>query len=270
MLRVAVVSGAFAASLLLPGAALAQDNGNDWHFRTAAYVFMSDIDGKQTYPAAQDIHVDFSDLVKRTEFSFMGVFDGRYRRVGAFADIIYLDLGNEVEDTDRIGTGLGAGVPLPPGITADLALDMKAWIATFAGYYRIHEGETGSLDVLAGARMARTKTRLDFAFSAPFGPFVGPLQQDSVGNTVEDWDGIVGTRGRVNFGSKREWFALGYADIGTGDSKRTWQVFVGGGRRFGKFDAVIGWRKLGYRYDSESPLERLSYSGPLIGAGVSF
>jgi hypothetical protein len=269
MLRLVAAFGALAAAGLSSPAA-AKDSANDWHFRTAAYVFMPDIDGKQSFPAPQDIHVDFSDLLKRTEFSFMGVFEARYQRVGAFADIIYLDLGDEKNDTDRLLTGFGGGVPLPPGITADLKFDAKTWIVTMGGFYRAIDSEGGSLDILAGARMNRNKARLGYAFSAPFGPFQGPLQQGSLGDTTTIWDAIIGTKGRVNFGRKREWFALGYADIGKGDSKRTWQVFVGGGRRFGRVDTLIGWRKLSYRPKSDSQLERISYSGPLIGASVGF
>jgi len=94
ILRLVAALGALAAAGLSSPAA-AKDSANDWHFRTAAYVFMPDIDGKQSFPAPQDIHVDFSDLLNRTEFSFVGVFEARYQRMGAFADIIYLDLGDE-------------------------------------------------------------------------------------------------------------------------------------------------------------------------------
>jgi hypothetical protein len=263
----------FAVAAVVLGAAspvAATDDPDGWHLRTTVYVFMPDIKGKQSFPAAQDIHVDFSDLLKRTEFSFMGVAEVRYRRFGAFADVIYLDLGRKKNDTDRIGTGAGPGVPLPPGITADLKFDAKTWIVTMAGYYRAIDSEDGALDLFAGARLNRNKARLDFAFSAPFGPFVGPLQQGSVGETVEIWDAVAGAKGRVNFGPKREWFVLSYGDVGTGDSKSTWQVFVGGGRRIGPVDAIIGWRKLSYRPASSSRLEHLSYSGPMVGASVSF
>jgi len=254
-----------------PAAAAAQDkNGSDWSFRAASYVFMSDIDGEQSFPAPQDIHVDFFDLLKKTDFSFMGSFEGRYQKVGAFADVIYLDLGHKRNDTDRLLTGVGPGVPLPPGITADVKLDVKSWIVTMGAMYSPVRTDSGNLDIFAGARMTRTKARIDYSFSDPFGPFTGPLQAGTTGDTTEDWDGIVGTKGRVNFGRNKEWFAVGYGDIGTGNSKRTWQLFVGAGRRFGRFDALIGWRKIAYRYKSDSAIEGMSYSGPLIGTSLSF
>jgi hypothetical protein len=186
------------------------------------------------------------------------------------ADIIYLNLGAKKSNTDRLLTGVGPGVPLPPGITADLKFDAKTWIVTMAASYRVIESNGGNLDLIAGARMNRNKARVGYAFSAPFGPFVGPLQQGSIAETVIVWDGIVGAKGRANFGWKREWFVLGYGDVGTGDSKRTWQIFVGGGRQFGRVDALIGWRKLSYRPGSDSKLQHLSYSGPMVGASVNF
>ena len=260
-----------AAAALWPAAAAAKDKSEDeWSFRAASYVFMSDIDGEQSFPAAQDIHVDFSELLKKTDFSFMGSLEGRYKKVGAFADVIYLDLGHRRNDTDRLLTGLGPGVPLPPGITADVKLDVKSWIVTMGAMYSPVRSDSGNLDLFVGARMTRTKARIDYAFSDPFGPFTGPLQAGTIGDTTEDWDGIVGAKGRVNFGRNKEWFAVGYGDIGTGDSKRTWQLFVGAGRRFGRFDTLIGWRKIGYRYGSDSPIQGMSYSGPLVGASVSF
>ena len=269
VLRLVATSCAFAAALL-PTSAAAQDTASDWHFRAATYVFMPDIKGSQSFPAPQDIHVDFSDLLKRTEFAFMGVYEARYRRTGAVVDIIYLNLGASKSGTDRLGTGLGEGIPLPPGITADLKFDAKTWIVTMAGFYRVIDDESGNLDLIAGARMNRNKARLGYAFSAPFGPFQGPLQQGSIGETTTVWDAIVGAKGRASFGAKREWFVLGYGDIGTGDSRRTWQVFVGGGRRFGRIEALAGWRKLNYRPASDSKLERISYSGPMIGASIAF
>jgi hypothetical protein len=272
VIRIRAVWSSIALMLVAwPAAAAAQDkNGSDWSFRAASYVFMADIDGEQSFPAPDDIHVDFSDLIKKTDFSFMGSFEARYKKVGAFADVIYLDLGDKKSDTDRLGTGAGPGVPLPSGITADVKLDVKSWIVTMGAFYTAVQSDSANLDLFAGARMTRTKARVDYAFSDPFGPFTGPAQEGSIGGTTEDWDGIVGTKGRVNFGRNKEWFAVGYGDIGTGDSKRTWQLFVGAGRRFGRFDALIGWRKIAYRYKSDSPIEGMSYSGPLIGTSLSF
>jgi len=270
VIRLALTTSGLALTLFQSGPAWAQEQRSDWNFRTAVYVFMPDINGRQTFPAPQDIHVDFSDLLKRTEFSFMGVFEGRYKRGGAFVDVIYLNLGDTKKGTDRLLTGLGEGIPLPPGITADLKFDAKTWIVTMAAEYRLVDRESAALDLFAGARMNSNKSRLGYGFSAPFGPFQGPLQQGTLGSKVVIWDGVVGAKGRASFGRHAEWFVLGYGDIGTGDSKRTSQVFVGGGRRIGPVDALIGWRKLSYRPASSSMLEQLSYSGPMVGASTSF
>ena len=261
----------FAVAALASAAAspaLATDDPEGWQFRLAAYGFLPDLHGESRFSGADEIDVEFKDLLKKTEFSFMGVAEVRRNRVGAFADVIYFDLGNKVRDTTRLN--IGPGVPLPPGITADLSLDVKSWIVTMAAEYRVHRSEAASFDLFAGARMSQTKPKLKYAFSQDFGPFSGPFREGTLKSKTEDWDGIAGAKGRVNFGERNEWFLLGYADAGTGDSKLTWQVFAAGGRRFGLVDTIVGWRRLSYDYKSSSPIKNLVYSGPVLGASVGF
>ena len=259
-----------AAGLMLATAApaAAADERDGWRMRVALYGFLPDLHGESRFSGADEIDVEFKDLLKKTELSFMGVAEVRRNRVGAFADVIYLDLGNKVRDTTRLN--IGPGVPLPPGITADLSLDVKSWIVTMAAEYRVHRSDAASFDLFAGARMSQTKPKLKYAFSQDFGPFSGPFREGTLKSKTEDWDGIAGAKGRVNFGTKNEWFLLGYADAGTGDSKLTWQVFAAGGRRFGRVDTILGWRRLSYDYKSSSPIKNLVYSGPVLGASVGF
>ena len=258
------------AAIVLAAAspAAAADDPEGWQFRLAAYGFLPDLHGESRFNGADEIHVEFKDLLKKTEFSFMGVAEVRHNRVGAFVDVLYFDLGNKVRDTTRLN--IGPGIPLPPGITADLSTDMKSWIVTMAAEYRLHRSEVVSIDLFAGARMSSTKPKLKYAFSQDFGPFSGPFREGTLKSKTEDWDGVAGAKGRANFGREREWFLLGYADVGTGDSDLTWQVFVGGGRRFGRVDTIVGWRRLSYEYPSSSPLKNLVYSGPVLGASVGF
>lgn len=255
-------------ALALASPAVAADDAHGWQFRLAAYGFLPDLKGESRLSGAGEIDVKFKDLLKKTDAAFMGVADVHYNRVGAFVDVIYFNLGNKVRGTDKLK--IGGGIPLPPGITADLSLDVKSWIVTGAAEYRLHYSHAGALDLFAGARMSSTKPTLKYAFSQQFGPFVGPFQAGTLKSKTEDWDGVVGAKGRVNFGRKNEWFLLGYIDAGTGDSDLTWQFIAAGGRRFGKIDTIIGWRRLSYDYKSSSPVKNLVYSGPVLGASVSF
>ena len=257
-----------ASTLAACSPATAAEDPTAWQFRLALYGFLPDLHGESRFSGADEIDVQFKDLLKKTDAAFMGVADVHYNRVGAFVDVVYFDLGHKVRDTTMLK--VGGGTPLPPGITADLSLDVKSWIVTMAAEYRVHYGETAALDLFAGARMSSTKPKLKYAFSQDFGPFSGPFREGTLKSTTRDWDGVVGAKGRVNFGGEREWFLLGYVDAGAGDSDLTWQFIAAGGRRFGGVDAIIGWRRLSYDYKSDSPVEKLVYSGPVLGASVSF
>ena len=116
--------------------AAAGDEPKGWQFRLTAYGFLPDLHGKSRFAGADEIHVEFKDLLKKAQFSFMGVAEVRHNRVGAFVDGLYFDLGNEARDTTKLN--IGPGIPLPPGITADLSIDVKSWIVTTAAEYRLH------------------------------------------------------------------------------------------------------------------------------------
>ena len=52
------------------------------------------------------------------------------------------------------------------------------------------------------------------------------------------WDGIVGVKGRYAFGDDRKWFVPFYLDVGTGQTKLTWQAAAGVGYAFHWGDVV--------------------------------
>ena len=54
-------------------------------------------------------------------------------------------------------------------------------------------------------------------------------------------------------------------DVGTGQSKLTWQGIVGVGYAFNWGSIVAAWRYLDYEFKSGSPVENLSFNGPAIG-----
>lgn len=50
---------------------------------------------------------------------------------------------------------------------------------------------------------------------------------------------MIGVKGRFDFGDKREWYVPYYADVGTGQSDLTLQVFGGIGYRFNAWGSVL-------------------------------
>ena len=84
----------------------------------------------------------------------------------------------------------------------------------------------------------------------------------------EQLDGIVGLRGKIQL--NENWYLPYHADIGTGDSDLTLQLFAGIGYRFGWGDIKLGYRYLKYELDDDALLEELEVYGPLLGVGFRF
>ena len=82
------------------------------------------------------------------------------------------------------------------------------------------------------------------------------------------WDGIVGISGEVMLNEK--WYMPFYADIGTGDSDSTYNLFGGFGYRFSRVDLIAGWRYLRWNFDDNPALKNLYISGPIAGVKIRF
>jgi len=254
------------ASLGLAAAAPAgaDETSGDWHFRVLGYAYVPDIQGTARFPAGDgaDIDIAAQDLIDNTHAAAMAALEAQKGRFGGFVDLIYMNVGDSINDSPTIGAG---SLPLPPGITADAKLDIEATVFTVGASYRPVASEAATLDVFAGARQLDAKTTLHWAFSAPFGPIVGPAQAGKASVSDDAWDGIAGAKGQLNFGDERRWFLPFYADVGTGDSDLTWQAATGVGYRFGQFEVIGTWRYLRYEFDAGSRLSDLDLNGPAIG-----
>jgi hypothetical protein len=262
------VSALLASSVFLPTNANAQEASDAWQFRASLYGYFPDIEGAARFPGADDINIDAEDLIDRTDNVFMGAFEAQRGRFGAFADVIYLNLGNSVQDTTQVS--IGGGTPLPPGVTMDGALNIDAWVWTVAGSYRVVQSSNATVDLFGGARLLNADADLDYAFNVDFGPFSGPAREGSLSVQGDNWDAIVGVRGRNTFGAEGGWFVTYYADVGAGDSDLTWQAIVGGGRSFGRYDITAGWRHLEYEFGDDARIDSFVFDGPMVGASANF
>jgi len=66
------------------------------------------------------------------------------------------------------------------------------------------------------------------------------------------------------------WYLPYYADIGTGDSDLTWQLFGGIGYMFNWGDIKLGYRYLKYDQDDDKLLQDFTFDGFLLGVGFRF
>jgi hypothetical protein len=249
---------------LLPSTAVAQARPDGWEFRAIIYGYFPDIGGSTTFPAGtrSSIHVDADTILENLKFVFMGTFEAQRGRWGAFTDIIYMDVGGSKSDTRDLTID---GVQLPAGVTAGAQLDIKGWVWTLAGSYRVTSTPEATFDVFAGARLLDVEEKFGWEFSANVGPIVGPGRQGSSEADLQNWDGIIGVKGRLNFGARREWFVPYYLDVGTGESDLTWQAVGGIGYAFGWGEIIGAWRYLDYEFKSGKKVESLNFNGPMIG-----
>jgi hypothetical protein len=241
---------------------------DDWQFRATVYGWFPGLSGTTEFPSGAggpSIDVNAKDLVEKLKMAFMGAFEVQHGRWGGLVDWFYTNIGDTRTATRDFSFH---GQPLPIGLTADLSLDVKTNIATFAGTYALIEKPEYSMGLVFGARMLDIDQTLNWGLSGN-----GPLGVARAGTSVvsaTNWDGIVGVRGRARFGDDRRWFVPYYADIGSGDSKLTWQAILGLGYSFSWGDVIAAWRYLDYDFDGGQPLQSMTFNGVAVGASFRF
>lgn len=264
--RRAVAASLFAAVAAAPVAHVqAQTGRDDWQFRATIYGWVPGIKAETEFPSGAggpSINVNANDLLSGLKMGFMGTLEGRRGQWGGMVDWFYADVGGNKSAT-RDFKILGV---LPVDLTADLSLDVKTNILTLAGTYALVDRPEYNSSLVFGTRMLKADQTLDWGFRTTGALTIARNGRAEVSAT--DWDAIIGVKGRAAFGEGRRWFVPYYADIGTGNSKFTWQGLLGLGYAFSWGDAAVAWRYLDYDFKSGEPLQSLTFNG--IGAGVSF
>jgi hypothetical protein len=265
MMSVALCSLGFAG--LTPSGVLAQEISDEWQFAATVYGWFPDIGGNTQFPAGggPSIDVDVSTILDNLKMTAQGTFEIQKGHWGAFTDLVYLDVGDSRTQTRGLAIG---GQPLPGTVTASIGFDLKSVIWTLAGSYRSFASPAATLDWLAGARLVSIDQDLDWAFTGDFGPITPPPLTGSRSTSADQWDAIVGIKGRFGFGAEHKWVMPYYFDVGTGDSDLTWQAMLGFGYVFNWGELGVAWRYLDYDLESGGPIEDLNFNGP--GAGVTF
>jgi len=266
----AVTVFCFASGALLPATAAGQapqpgEESGKWQFTATVYGWFPTINGKVNFPGdlgSTDIHVPFHDILDHLKMGAMGALDAHNGRWGMFTDVLYLDVGGVKSQTRDFSIG---NIGLPASATTDLSLDLKSWVWTVAGEYRVASDPTWTVDLLAGARMLYIKPTLGYSITGDLGPIIIPGRSVSKAVSETRWDGIVGLKGRYAFGDNREWFVPFYLDVGTGQTKLTWQGVAGIGYSYRWGDVLATWRYLDWNAKSGKPIADLNMSGPMLG-----
>lgn len=222
-----------------------------WSFAAASYFWAASMNGEIGQFGLPPVSVDasFSDILDHLDFAATMTTDLRYGDVGLFTDFVYVKLSGQ------------QGTPL--GILADsVAVDSKSVIFTAAGEYRLVDQPSGTLDLMAGARVWSVDTELSFH---------GGVLDGRAASDGDTWtDALAGLKGRLNL--TPEIYLSGWAMGGGGSSDYMWDLWGGVGYQFNdQVSAVIGYRGTGVDYDNgEGFLFDAVQQGPVIGAVVRF
>ena len=249
---------------LSPSCVLAQEIWDEWQFAATLYGWLPDIGGNTKVSAGdgRTIDVGVSTILDHLKMTAQGTFEIQKGHWGAFTDLVYLDVGDSQSQTRGLTLG---GQPLPGSIEAAAEFDLKSVIWTLAGSYRSLASPAATLDWLAGARLVSIDQDLDWEFTGDFGPITPPPRTGNRSASADQWDAIVGLKGRFGFGADHNWVMPFYLDVGAGDSDLTWQAMLGFGYAFGWGDLGVAWRYLDYDLKSGGPIQDLNFNGPAVG-----
>ncbi len=254
---VSVLFALTAALLVLPGGSvLAQTDSSEsqdqWQFSAAIYLWGADISGQTI--RGSEVEVEFSDLFDNLEMGFMGAFAARKNKWSLLTDVIYMDL--DVDKTADLSIPIG---PIQVPVTTSVSLDVEAWVLHFAGGYNLYSEGKSRLDLIGGARYLDFDQTMFLELQS-----LGPGQSRTISESLTSFDGIVGLTGNAALGER--WFLPYYVDIGTGDSKLTWQATAGIGYRAGRVvDLALVYRHLEWDLDSARVVDDINFSGPTFG-----
>jgi hypothetical protein len=185
----------------MPASANAQPS-DGWQFGLSVYGWFPSVKGSTTFPpppgGGSDVTVDAADIIDSLKFVAMGSFEARRGRWGGFTDFIYMDLGNSKSQTRNFQLGR---LDIPAGATADASLDLKSSIWTLAGEYRAVAEPSVEVDASVGARMVDVDQKLNYTLSGNVGSIALADRSGSRSVSLNNWDAIVGVKGRYSFGA---------------------------------------------------------------------
>jgi hypothetical protein len=249
----------------LPASA-AELSSDEWQWSLGIYAYLPDINGTTHFAdltGGNGATLEIEDILENLEFTAMAALSVKRGSWGAFTDAVYMSIGSTDEKASSFSVG-GRGVPA--GADANVSLDMKGFVWTFGGSYTVNNDADQALDLLYGARVIDIEQSIQWQLSGNVASIPVGSRSGSLTAELQNWDVIVGFRGRPTFGASGKWSMPYYGDIGTGESDFTWQAMIGLGYSFGWGDVQASWRYLEYTLESDSAVQSLSFNGPLLAA----
>jgi hypothetical protein len=258
--RAAHTAPAFFVAAVLsvaPFGSFAAEALDDWKYGATLYLWGAGIQGDTTGGAEVDI--GFDTLIGNLDMAFMGAFEARRDRWSFGADVIYLDVG--ANDSAEVPVRLASGATGAVNVAASVAT--TGWVINLTGAFNLVRTERANLDVLLGARYLDLELDFDLGLAA-----AQYAVRPEIVATQVTWDGVVGVKGRVILDGP--WYLPYYVDVGAGESDLTWQAAGGLGYAFDWGDVTLLYRHIDWEFGSDSALDNIAFSGPLLGGTWRF
>jgi hypothetical protein len=128
------------------------------------------------------------------------------------------------------------------------------------------------LDMIVGVRYfglkSETSWHLQAAVEGPGGNQVVLARDGKASHNPNLWDGIFGVRGKAQLGE--HFYLPYYVDIGTGNSKVTWQGQLGVAWAPGKMEFALCYKHMSWAQKDDKFLQGLRLGGPQLSIGYRF
>jgi len=231
----------------------------DWEWSLTPYLWGTEttfgLEGDSGEGIERDL--DFPGLVDKLDFALLLHFEGRKGGAGFFADLIYLDTGDKLT-IDRHPT-------LPGG--TELRTDVKTTLFEGGGFFRPLGAET-PFDLMLGLRTIKLDMEIDIELP------------NSAMNTVRADESLadIFLGARYTLSMSEKWNLALRGDVGTGDTRLTWNLSGLIGYQFGKrgqYEVLAGYRHMDIEFKkigeaASNARANLVMSGPLMGFQFRF
>jgi hypothetical protein len=227
----------------LASAPFTQASAADWDWSATPYIWAPSISTdllNEAPPVEGESASDFGDIVDKIDMGFLGHLEGQGDDFGAFADVIYLSLGDQ-KDFERLST--------------DSSLDTTVF--ELAAVWSPGEQRNKGFEVIGGLR------HIIIDFSVDLDPVNSELSNAKVQLDQSYSDLMVGGRYTGDFTEK--WGYSLRADGSWGDTEGTMNLSA-----LVDYKTKSGAWLFGYRYmtvelgDADTNID-LTLSGPVVG-----
>jgi len=256
----------FVVAVSVPVRAESQESPPPWQFAVTPYVWLPHIDTTLAFepPGSGGAPVEMSDILKYLTGAFFINGEARRGNFRLVLDFVYCDF---TKEDSKVSTVVGPGGAVEVPINAGTTTGLGGKMVSLTGSYALLLRPDAELDLLAGLRYTHIGATLDWNFSSDVNGL--PSRTGSTSQSVDLWDGVVGVRGSARLGTGK-WFVPYYLDAGAGTSRFTWQAMLGAGYSFNWGDLLLVYRYLSFEQGDNQAVQRLTFSGPALGATWHF